>query len=203
MIESARGLIRDRPQDLGYHGRLATALVAMSAQQFEAAGEFFDLAIQAKPDTAGEVLLTWGLGLLIAEQYKTAAVVLRRAIDHPDLAEQRATFNYYLAGALEMDGQTEEALAAARKAVELDSDSPSFRSRIPWILYHAQRDEAAAEYKKLVDDLEKENGTPRFARCSAMRGWCCRTWQCWRATCRRRKSGWSRFSTSIPTTSRR
>lgn len=162
LIESARSLIRDRPQDLGYHGRLATALVAMSAQQYDAAGEFFDLAIQAKPDTAGEVLLTWGLGLLIAEQYKTAAAVLRRAVDHPDLAEERATFNYYLAGALEMDGQTEEALAAARKAVELDGDSPGFRSRIPWILYHAQRrDEAAAEYKKLVEDLEKEKGTPQ------------------------------------------
>jgi tetratricopeptide (TPR) repeat protein len=55
-----------------------------------------------------------------------------------------------------MNGQTDAALEAARKAAEMQKDSPRFQSRVGWILYHAKRnDEAKKAYQSLVDQFDK------------------------------------------------
>lgn len=130
---------------------LVAAQLAIEADQFDTAGKFYDLAIQDQPDRSMPLLLSWGLGLLMAEQNAAAVDVFRRGAEDPKLASERAAFDYYLAGALELDGKTDEALAAARRAAEAKADSAQFASRVCWILYHAKRNEdAQAAYKDLI-----------------------------------------------------
>ncbi|MBN2474376.1 MAG: tetratricopeptide repeat protein [Pirellulales bacterium] len=122
LTEAARTRYRGDPEKLDYGTRLAVASLALQAKQFEAAGEFFELALEAEPDRATELLLMWGLGLLFEERPAEAAAVFQRAIDRLDeeeLAKTGPALHHYLAGALTMAERTDEALAAARKAVEM------------------------------------------------------------------------------------
>ncbi len=156
LVEVARNRLQTPEKPLGYEPRLAVALLALEAKQLDVAAEFFNLAIEAKAEQAGEVLLSWGLGLLMKEEYSRAAEVFQRAIDQKVMPDDEAVFYYYLAGALEMEHQTERALAAARKAAELREDSPRFLSRVGWVLYHANRN---AEAAKVYEDLIKQYDT--------------------------------------------
>jgi len=158
LIDTARRKLQADSKEFTHEARLAAALVALGARQFDVAAEFFNLAIQAKAEQAGEVLLSWGLGLLVEEQYAAAAKVFQRAIDEKAMPGDEAVFYYYLAGALEMDRQTDQALAAARKAVELEDESPRFLSRVAWVLYHADRSEEAYKvYEELLKKYDSEH----------------------------------------------
>jgi tetratricopeptide (TPR) repeat protein len=89
--------------------------------------------------------------LLQAEQYAAAAAALQRSLAAGWVPEKNAAAHFFLAGALEMDGQTDAALAAARRAAELQPDSPRSASRPAWIEYHAKRyDAARASYQALL-----------------------------------------------------
>lgn len=157
ILESARSKLEAGSNQVGYQERLAVALVALEAKQLDAAAEFFEQALRAKPEEAGEVLLGWGLGLLVKEEYAAAAKVFQRAIDLKAMPGDEAVLYYYLAGALEMSHQTEPALAAARKAAELQDDSPRFLSRVAWVLYHANRiEEAASAYQELIKKYDSD-----------------------------------------------
>lgn len=158
MVETARK--RLQANQLSHQQRLAIALVALEAKQFDLAGEFFQLAVAADKEQAGEVLLTWGLGLLMKEEYTRAAQVFQRAIDAKAMPDDEAVLQYYLAGALEMSHQTGAALAAARKAVTLRDDSPRFLSRVGWVLYHANRnDEAFQVYEDLIKQYDSDHSS--------------------------------------------
>jgi tetratricopeptide (TPR) repeat protein len=155
LIEAARKQAKADPKALDRAARVAVAGLALETNQTDAAAEFFQLAIQAKPQDAADILLAWGMGLLVQEKYPEAAGVFQRGLDAKPAAEKKSAFYYYLAGALEMAGKTDEALAAARKAVGLNEKSPRFPSRVAWILYHAKRyDEAAKSYAELVEKFE-------------------------------------------------
>lgn len=151
----------DDPSD-GVH--LAIGLLALDAKEFAAANELFEMALSSMPSrppqralARAQVLLTWGLGLLIAEQHADAVKVFRRGVDE-DLIDENPTFHKYLAMALEMDGQTEAALEVAREAIEIGEHAPDLEIRVPWILYHAKRlPEARAAYEEL---LAKYSGAP-------------------------------------------
>jgi tetratricopeptide (TPR) repeat protein len=160
LLQIAGNRLKDDADAFGYSGRLAAALLALEADQYDAAGELFEKAVQAKPDQAAELLLSWGLGLLVDEQYEAAAKVFQRGIDEKALPDENPVFYFYLAGALEMAGKSEQALAAGRKAVEIKPDSPRFHSRVAWILYHGERyEEAVKAYAGLVEQFEPEYGS--------------------------------------------
>jgi tetratricopeptide (TPR) repeat protein len=151
---------RLQANQLSHEQRLAVALLALEARQFDLAGEFFRLTAAANQEQAGEVLLAWGLGLLMKEEYTRAAQVIQRAIDEKAMPDDEAVLQYYLAGALEMNHQTEAALVAARKAVTLRDDSPRFLSRVGWVLYHANRnDEAVKVYEDLVKQYDSDHSS--------------------------------------------
>lgn len=157
ILEAARQ--RARKDDLSYPGRMAAALLAQEAKMPEA-GEMYELALASRPESAGEVLLMWGIGLLFSEQSEQAAKVFQRAIDEKVLDEKNPAFHYYLASALELSGKTEAALEAARHAASLNEDNPRLAARAPWVLYHAKRyDEARKEYQALLDKV-KDLPTP-------------------------------------------
>jgi len=157
LVEIARKRHHDAPDQLGYDLRLAVALLALEAHELDAANQFFDLAIQADPNRASETLITWGLGLLDHDEYAPAAQVFQRGIDEKVLPDDNPIFYHYLSLALELDGRIDDALAAARKAAELDPKSPRFLSRVAWILHRDERQDQAAEiYTELIDKFDSD-----------------------------------------------
>jgi tetratricopeptide (TPR) repeat protein len=144
-----------------YDALHAAGLVALEAKQYDAAGELFDLAIKAKPADKAQVLLRLGLELFLGEKFGDAVKVFQRGIDEKALPDSNPAFYFYLAGALAMDGKTDDALAAARTAAEKKSDDPRFESRIAWIYYHAKRyDEAVKHYRELLTKYDGKFDTP-------------------------------------------
>jgi tetratricopeptide (TPR) repeat protein len=184
LIEAARARVKAGAHGLTYEAQVGVALLALEGKQFDAAGEFFELACKTQPAQADKLWLTWGLELVLAEQHARAVEVLQRGIERK-IAPDNPAFPFYLAGALEMLGRTEEALAAARKAVELAASRPKpampkkppaaksapqedaaakraaqdlsqCLTRVPWILYHAKRYEEAE--KACLDLMKKHEG---------------------------------------------
>lgn len=149
-----------KPEKLPYGQRLALALLAMEAQQFEVAKKFFDLAIQADEEQKGALLSTWGLSLIAAEQYAAAADVLQRALTERVVDSDNPLLNYYLAAALSIVGRNEAALVAARKAVAGDAP-PDLAGRAAWVLYRAkQYEDARKEYAELIKKLDPVHDKP-------------------------------------------
>jgi tetratricopeptide (TPR) repeat protein len=82
---------------------------------------------------------------------------MRQIIDEKLLPPDNPAAHYYLAGALEMAGRTDEALEVARQCAAMRPDSARFAARIPWILFHAKRtDAAAAEYRQFLDRFDSQ-----------------------------------------------
>jgi tetratricopeptide (TPR) repeat protein len=157
LVETARKKLQGNPKKLAYGMRLAVALLALEGRQFETAGEFFELAIKAKPDKAAELLLIWGVGLLVEERSAEAATVFRRGIDQKVLPADNPLFHFYLAGALAMQERIDEALEAARAAAEVKPDAVRFHSRIAWVLYRAKRyDDALRAYTELIGKFDSD-----------------------------------------------
>ncbi len=158
LVETAREKHQSQPKDLNYNVRYALALLALEGKQYETAAEFFDLALEAKPDAASDVFLIWGLELLFEDRPAKAAEVFQRGIDQKALPEDDPRLHYLLAGALALDEKTDQALAAARKAVEKKQDVARFHGRVAWILYRADRHEEAIEaYRRLVAKFDADH----------------------------------------------
>jgi tetratricopeptide (TPR) repeat protein len=104
--------------------------------------------------------LVWGIGLFMDEKYAEAAAVLQRGIDEKAMPDDKPELYYYLAGALEMEGKTDEALAAAKTAAEKDPKNPGYAERAAWVLYHAKRyDVAAKAYQEVIDKFDSDYTT--------------------------------------------
>lgn len=154
---------------------MAVGLFATEAGDYDAAAVFFDRAIALNPAQGAEIILTWGLGLLAKEQNVRAVAVFRRGIDSKVLPDDSPVLPFYLAGALEMTGKTDEAIASARKAADLAaarekaqaaapkagspaskrerkaSELPRYLARVGWVLFHSKRyPEAVKVYTELV-----------------------------------------------------
>lgn len=158
---------------------LAAALLAAEAKRWDDADPLFDQAVRGKPDRAADILLTWGLELILDEQYARATAVFRRGTE-PQLAPERAPeFLLYLAGSLEMSGKTEEALAGVDRGIELSrardaavaarekdfdpawGQTPRLELRRAWILSHARRyRDAARAYEELVRKYDGQHDSP-------------------------------------------
>jgi tetratricopeptide (TPR) repeat protein len=131
---------------------LTAALLAMECKQYADANDYFERAVKAGTKKTAELTLTWGLELLAASQFEDSIKVFRRGIDEHVLPAENPAFHFYLAGALAMAGDTDEALAEAHKAADLQPDSARFQSRVGWILYHAKKNDEA---RKVYEDFVK------------------------------------------------
>jgi tetratricopeptide (TPR) repeat protein len=66
--------------------------------------------------------------------------------------------HFYLAGALEMAGQTDEAVKVASQAAALSPKNARFQSRRAWILYHAKRyDDAKQKYEEFIQKFDADH----------------------------------------------
>ncbi|MGD9722822.1 MAG: tetratricopeptide repeat protein [Pirellulales bacterium] len=152
IVAAAERKLADNPAELTYGGKLAAALLAVQHENFPAANKFFEQALAAEQQRAGETLVTWGLEMFLANQYADASKIFQRGLDEKLLKDNDAALYFYLAGALEMEGRTDEAIAAADKAAELSKDAPRFAGRAAWVAYHAKRyDEARQRYDALIE----------------------------------------------------
>jgi tetratricopeptide (TPR) repeat protein len=157
LLDTAQKKLKSDEAKLPYSQRLAAALLALDAKRYDDAGALFEAAIRAKPDQKSEVLLAWGVGLLTADQNAAASKVFRRGMEEKALPADNPSFEYYLAGALELEGKTDEALAVARAALAKKDDSPRFLNRVAWVQYHAGRyGEARKTYQELIDQFDAE-----------------------------------------------
>lgn len=158
---------------------LAAAFLAAEARLWDDAEVLFDHSMGGRAEQAGNILLAWGLGLILDEQYARAVPVLRRGTDPKVAPELAHVFLFYLAGVLEMTGKTDEALSVVQRAVELArardaaeaakhkdfrpgwGETPRFEFRRAWILFHAKRHrEAARAYEELIRKYDAEHGWP-------------------------------------------
>jgi tetratricopeptide (TPR) repeat protein len=160
LLETARAKMKSEPEKFSFGMRLAVALLALEAKQYETADEFFDLALATKPEHAADVLKVWGVGLLTGDRAAEAAKVFRRGIDAKALPDDDPTFHFYLAGALAVEKRTEEALAVAKEAAAKKPDLARFCGRAAWVLYFAKRyDEAMTAYGELVRQFDADHAS--------------------------------------------
>ena len=139
---------------------IAAATIALEHRQFELAHQLANEGLGDGPAKQIEKQLNWGLELFLAQRYDAAAVVFRRALQAGLKPKVAALLQFYLAGALELAGKTEEALSAADVAVELDDEAIVYQSRRGWILDHAGRkDQAEVEYARLIERLDPDHGS--------------------------------------------
>ena len=165
VLETARAKMKSEPDKFGFGMRLAAAVLALEAREYETSGEFFDLALAAKPDQAADIFKVWGVGLLTGERAAEAAKVFQRGINEKVLPDDDATFHFYLAGALAVEKRTEEALAVAQQAAAKKPDSARFCGRPAWVLYFAKRnDEAAKSYAELVRRFDADHASTENPR---------------------------------------
>jgi tetratricopeptide (TPR) repeat protein len=158
LLAAAQKQRRDDPESLSVGNALGAALVALAADRVDDAGQLFRHAFdRADKESKQRVVTTWGLEMFVADEVDEAAAAFRRAISDKVAPDKDAGFHFYLAGALELGGDTDAALNAARKAAELDKDSVRFESRFAWILYHAKRyDEAEKAYEELLEKYDSQ-----------------------------------------------
>jgi tetratricopeptide (TPR) repeat protein len=157
LIETAERWRKETPESLTNDIALGVAMVAVAGGRFDDAEQFFQLALNDNLAERGDVLTNWALEMFFAEEYDRAGKVFQRIIDDKVRPEATALLYFYLAGALEMAGKTDEAIRAARKAAELDPSTRN-KSRVGWVLYHAKRfAEAEKEYLKLIEEYDSKH----------------------------------------------
>ncbi len=150
----------DEDKGLTRRRNLTMAWLLLAAGRTEKAEELFQAGIDEQDEQAVGLLREWGLELLTGEKYEAASRWLQRAIDIAGTDDRRPPFeHYYLAGALEMAGQTDEALRIAREGARRTEPFPEwlpmFRSRVAWVAYHARQYELAEElYRALIEEFD-------------------------------------------------
>lgn len=139
--------------------KVACCLLAIQAEDHSVATEFLKkLPSDAKYFAVHEQL---GLSLLNPENAKQAIDVFRGALDEGIAEGNEAATLYYLSGALQIAGQTDAALKAARQAATAVKDVPEVSQRPAWILYNADRiDEAKEEYQRWLDKHGEDYASP-------------------------------------------
>ena len=139
---------------------MAIGLLAIKSKDFDTGDRFMELAIEAAVPETSEVIMAWGLTLIQEGQNEKAVEVFRRAVDEKIVTDESPLVHYYLSGALELAGRTDEAVQAARTAAEMRDDDPRFHARVAWILYHATRyEEATKSYQQLVDRFDEDHSS--------------------------------------------
>jgi tetratricopeptide (TPR) repeat protein len=142
------------PEEQTSTGRdLATAWCLLHAGDSTAAAQRFEQGFEQLPESRQpDALLGWALSCLGKQQYEPAIAALEKTISLAKSDEEKQPLYFYLAGALQLAGRTDEAVTVARTATAAGRKSPQIDSRLPWIYYNAKRyDEARREYESLLE----------------------------------------------------
>ena len=150
----------DEDRGLSVGAGLAIGLLTSMASQHDISDSMFEYTLQISPNTRMLHYMEWARQLILTERFKTAADVLQRALKEKTNRTSKVLCYYYLTTALEMMGETDQALAAAEEAIRLDDTSILMHSRRPWILYHSGRTaEAEQAYAEIIDRFDQQQST--------------------------------------------
>ncbi|MGD9647033.1 MAG: tetratricopeptide repeat protein, partial [Pirellulales bacterium] len=157
LLTAAEILDAKQPLDSTQAGALGQ--LALTAGLFDQAETLFTRAIERDQENAPILLRRWALALLVQDKFAEATAVIERIQKSGKVPADDAELTFHLAGALAMQDRTDEALAAARRAVELaenERDSLGelyyrILARPGWVLYHGKRlPDAEREYESLI-----------------------------------------------------
>ena len=157
LLERARQRLSDSAPPLNGGALLAAALLAIESQEFAAADRFFEPALQKLASSKAQVLINWGLELLLARQYERAAQVFGRAIAEGVATDKNPTLYLQQASALEQADKVDEAIEAARRASALAPDSSRVRGALAMILYREKRQEAEQRIPSAAPPVRRES----------------------------------------------
>ncbi|MCY2991952.1 MAG: tetratricopeptide repeat protein [Planctomycetota bacterium] len=165
LLPVARRQLAGAAESQGKGVPLVAAWLAFHSQQFETAEAWFTNALPlTQPSQRDRLRLSWGLDLVLAKRYETAAAVFQQAIDDQVAEDSAGVYDFYLVRALSFAGQTEEALRVADKTAALHPTSPRLQALPGWVLYRAKRyAEAEPLYRALISafDDNHENADVR------------------------------------------
>lgn len=133
--------------------------LAIEAKRFAEADEF----ISRLTDEAEQLDLyvTWGLQCLEDEEYDNAVKVFCKTLASPTGQSNEGVLRYYLSGALQLAGRTDEALSEANIAASLVGDIPEVSLRPHWIHYQAgNNDLAKAGYAAWLNKYAEDYSVP-------------------------------------------
>ena len=179
------------------------ALLALEAKQYDTAGEFFRLALAAKPKQADEVFMVWGVGLLTGDRPAEAVKVFQRG-DRREGAAGRQPDLLLLSGRRAGDGRADRRGPGRRADGRREEEGfrPLPRPRRPGCcISPSATTRRARPTRDLIDDFDVDHASAetrdvlREARLCAVEPVASS-----RAICPRPRNGWNRCSTSSPTT---
>lgn len=132
------------------HVKQVAAHIALENKLVDRAAKLFDDSLPEAKQAKADLLISWAVKLLQKDYYAESAAALERIMNERLLTKPRASLFFYLAGSYALSNQTDKALIATRRAIELDPDEPRYLSREAWIL---ERMGSLAEARKIYDSL--------------------------------------------------
>ncbi len=133
----------------------ALGLLALGIEKYELGEKLLNHAAE-HGKRKDSIYQQWGMALLAKEKYSAAAKIFQEMLEKDIDTRSPGLAHFYLAGALELDQRTDEALAAISAGEQLQEKSPLFLHRRAWILYHANRNSAAEDaYLDLLAACDK------------------------------------------------
>jgi len=147
------------PDQLAAGAALAAALLAQTQKDFPVADALFaHAASRLEPPVRAEIMLGWGLHLLLARDYQRAVPLFRQALADKLADERKLAAHFYLIRALALAGQNDQALEAARQAAAAFPDAPRLQTQPAWVHYQAKRyAEAELAYQELLDRFDPQH----------------------------------------------
>ena len=163
------GRTRAKNEELKFEEALLLAEIASTLKEADVAGEFYQKAIDLNQNTNLPVVT---LQIKMAEmymklrRYKQAATGFSEILKSPLLSDAgRAKYYSNLAQCLANDGQTDAALEAISKAIDLEDSNFLYRYYEAWIYGHARRwDESLAKFDQIIRDFPDDKNLIKFCQ---------------------------------------
>lgn len=146
LLEAGREATKEGVGPNDYPKVMFLAQLAAGAKNVDVAVEFYELALRAAPSRAEAVFRGHGEVLMDANRYDQAVELYQKAIENPLLQGSKPDYYLRKALALEMGGNTKEALEAIGDANKLvPQGHPFLAFREAWVYYHSHQYKKAAE----------------------------------------------------------
>ncbi len=163
LIDYAHSLQRQDPPKLEFFPAYVLGRLCIDSDRSEDALDFYRYAISMQNSPPAQLYVDIALHLIQTDKFKPAVEILKEAIQHPTLDDERPFFIQLQCAALEMDGQTDQALAVIRQAKQDYPRELRIHEREAWIYYHAQQwEKAITAYEALIAAAPSLNGTEEF-----------------------------------------
>ena len=150
--------------ELGTEGYFLLAKLSLAGERSEEAVSLYRKAIAERPDREKLAVLYEELGGVLFDErdYAQAVEVFTEAADQPVLKSQRPMMLFRLSQAMELNGQTDDAVKAVLEARNVLPQVPLLHYQEAWIYYHAKRwDKAIELFEEVIRKFPGDKETVR------------------------------------------